>query len=477
MLSRRHDLQTRLMRAYTLLLGVLLVLIWLGGLLYFFAWERNDFLENARTVASMLATQNSAALMFGDELVLRENLESLKELDGFRWAAVVPVRVDIPLPVVGVGPGSEGALALLDSLGAQTERSLLLELQLREPITHRGEVRGELLIVVDLRNELVGFLRVLAITLLLLAVSFAVGRALFLRIVRSMVSPLDELIQMTSLVASEAKRDAPLEGLPRPETRFTDEFGKLGGAFNEMLDAITRRDGLMREQSGQLAKLVEDLRQLSARMRAIREEERTRISHEIHDELGQRLTTLKYEIARLDSGSAGGRILGQIDELIRTVRVISWELRPSVLDSLGLVAAIEWQAQDFSRRIGIRCSVDLPETEPRLPAEMATDLFRIFQELLTNVSRHARAARVDVILELTESTLHLDVKDDGCGLREPDRNRQSLGLLGIRERLDRWGGTIDFDSVNPESENVGTAIRIEIPLVNPRTNSSLEASQ
>jgi signal transduction histidine kinase len=260
-------------------------------------------------------------------------------------------------------------------------------------------VRGQVLILVDLSQEIEGFIRVAIATLVLLGAGFYLGLTVFTRIVRSIVAPLDDLVRVTAGVAKQATVDAALENLPRPAADVGDEVGKLADAFNLMLDSILRRDAQMRTQALRLEQLVEDLRSLSARMRAVREEERTRISHEIHDELGQRLTSLKYEVARLAPGDAGRVVAGQIDELIRVVRVISWELRPSVLDSLGLVAAIEWQAQDFARRRNVRCSVDLPEGEPAVSAEMATDLFRIFQELLTNVSRHAVARRVDVILK------------------------------------------------------------------------------
>jgi len=475
MLSRRHDLQTRLMRAYTLLLGSLLLLIWVSGLLYFFEWERAEMRQSTLSAATMLATQSSAALMFGDQEVLRENLATTRNIEGIRWAVIVPTKVDVPLPVIIHGENPGDIHDILRRMGNRADRVSLQELVVRAPIVHRDEVRGELLLSVDLRDEMAGFLRVVASTLLLLAVGFLTGRWLFQRIVHSIVAPLDELIRLTSDVARQARADAALEDLPRPATEYADEVGKLADAFNQMLDSIIRHDMQMRDQAGRLVQLVEDLRSLSARMRAIREEERTRISHEIHDELGQRLTSLKYDIARIGGDDVGGQLSGQIDDLIRAVRIISWELRPSVLDSLGLVAAIEWQAQDFARRIGIRCSVDLPEEEPVLPKEMATDLFRIFQELLTNVSRHARAGRVDAILELTESTLHLDVKDDGCGIRELDHSRPSLGLLGVRERLERWGGRIDIGPADPDAENVGTRIRIEIPLGTARTR--LEAAQ
>jgi signal transduction histidine kinase len=464
MLSRRHSLQTRLLNAYKLLIGALLLLIWLIGLVYFFYWERSEIKQSTLGAATMLATQSSAALMFGDTQVLRENLGSLKDLEGLRWSAIVPTNTSIPVPVVSEGDVPDDIRKYIGQLGSERERMSLVELIVRAPIMHRGIERGQLLVAVDLSEGVESFLRIAAVTLLLMATVYQLGQLLFLRITDSIVAPLNELLGIVVTVADQARIDRPLDKLQRPATDSSDEVGQLAEAFNLMLDSIIRHDDQMRDQAQRLAQLVEDLRSLSARMRAVREEERTRISHEIHDELGQRLTALKFEVARMNSGEDGARIGGQIDELIRTVRVISWELRPSVLDSLGLVAAMEWQAQDFARRLGIRCSVDLPEDELRIPSEMATDLFRVFQELLTNISRHAQATRVDILLEATAETIHLDVKDNGRGMHQRDQSRPSLGLLGIRERLDRWGGMMDIQAASPDIDPPGTRIQIKIPL-------------
>ncbi len=475
--NRKHRLLLRLLKVYKLLLGALLLLIWVIGLTYFFYWERGEIRQSTRAAATMLATQSSAALMFGDTQVLRENLASLRDLEGLRWSVIVPTDTNVPVPIVGDGDVPEDVQRLLEGFGDDRERLGLLELIVRAPIPHGGVSRGQLLVAVSLRDEIQGFLRIMGVSFLLLAAGFYLGQALFSRIAQSIVAPLDELVQVVAKVASQAETDAPLENLARPATVSADEVGQLARAFNLMLDSIIRHDSQMRDQARRLAELVENLRSLSARMRAVREEERTRISHEIHDELGQRLTSLKYEVARLDDQAAGNLIAAQIDDLIRTVRVISWELRPSVLDSLGLVAAIEWQAQDFARRLGIRCSVDLPEEELHLPSEMATDLFRVFQELLTNISRHAQANRVDLILEATPQAVHLEVKDNGRGMKPGDQSRPSLGLLGIRERLDRWGGVLKIAAANPEDEHPGTRIQIIIPTGKPGMTSELEQSQ
>jgi signal transduction histidine kinase len=451
------------MAAYKLLLGGLLLIVGVTGLIYFFIAEREDILETTHSAGTMLAMQSSAALMFGDRQVLQENLASLKDLEGLQWAAIVPTAIDVPLSAIRHGNAPVDPARVLEALANDRERMDLFNLTVRTPISHAGVDRGQLLISIDLRFELIEFARVVGAAVVLLFVGFLLGQTLFRRVVNSIVAPLEELIEATTSVALSARSDTVLEGVLRPKAEFLDEVGQLAGTFNLMLDSIISRDRLTRDQARQLEQSVEDLRSLSARMRAVREEERTRISHEIHDELGQRLTALKFEIARLDNCGGENGIAGQIDDLIRAVRVISWELRPSVLDSLGLVAAIEWQAQDFARRLGVQCSVDLPEDAIAVAPEMATDLFRICQELLTNVSRHAQASRVDIILEVTDEAIHLEVKDNGRGMQARDQSRPALGLLGIRERLERWGGNLDIGPANSAAVRYGTRIHIMIP--------------
>ncbi|MDZ4251310.1 MAG: sensor histidine kinase [Sulfuritalea sp.] len=463
MFSRRHTIHGRLMLAYKLLLGSLLLVVGLGGLFYIFVAERAEVRESAHAAAAILATQSSAALMFGDGEALQENLDSLKGLEGLHWAAIVPTAIDLPLPAIRFGLTPVDLQGVLAGLADRRERMELFSLIVRAPISHQGIEYGQLLLVLDLRFEVFEFIRICIAAVVLLVAAFLLGQVVFRRIVQSIVAPLDDLIRATTSIAQQASRNARLEDVRQSSAEFTDEVGQLADAFDLMLDAIIRHDRQERDHAQQLEQTVENLRSLSARMRAVREEERTRISHEIHDELGQRLTALKFAIARLDTGEGGNGIASQVDELIRVVRSISWDLRPSLLDSLGLVAAIEWQAQDFSRRLGIRCGVDLPDEAIDIAPEMATDLFRVCQELLTNVSRHARASRVDMILETTDDAIHLEVKDNGCGMQARDQNRPALGLLGIRERVESWGGRVDIEPANGTASPSGTCIHIMIP--------------
>ncbi len=218
------------------------------------------------------------------------------------------------------------------------------------------------------------------------------------------------------------------------------------------------------------------LRALSARIEAAREEERTGIAREIHDQLGQALTVLKMDVAwiarraRSAEGLAVASLLAKLeelssttDEIIREVRRISAELRPSVLDDLGLSAALAWLAQDFEKRTSIPCAVRVRADE-RLPREVATAVFRIVQEALTNVTRHADARRVDVGLEQDGGALVLEVRDDGKGIRPEDvTDPRSVGLLGMRERVRRLHGVASFTPLR----GGGTALAFRIPLDEP----------
>ncbi|HEY3818531.1 MAG TPA: GAF domain-containing protein [Polyangiaceae bacterium] len=214
--------------------------------------------------------------------------------------------------------------------------------------------------------------------------------------------------------------------------------------------------------------LEDQLRALSAHVESVREDERTGIAREIHDVLGQALTALKMDVAWLARRVTGPEILIEklqvmsqtTDEIIQQVRRISTELRPGVLDDLGLLAAIEWQAQEFEERTGTLCKVESNVGDVLLPRDVSTALFRIFQEALTNVARHAGAAEVGVRLWLEGDDLCLEIRDDGKGITRAEvSNPRSLGLLGIRERARRLGGGGKV-AVGPAG---GTIVSVRVP--------------
>ncbi len=225
-----------------------------------------------------------------------------------------------------------------------------------------------------------------------------------------------------------------------------------------------------RHAEEKLRKSHEQLRALSVYLQYVREDERIRISRQVHDELGQALTGLKLDLywvatrlpKELKSIQKKAKTMSaHIDTTIQTVRRISTELRPGILDDLGLVAAIEWQAQEFQKRTGIKCVVVTDVKQPVMDEELNTAFFRIFQETLTNVIRHAQATRVEVSLRKAGRSLQLEVQDNGRGISEQEINdTKSIGLLGMRERASLLGGTLRLKG----TPGGGTTVTVKIPI-------------
>ena len=218
------------------------------------------------------------------------------------------------------------------------------------------------------------------------------------------------------------------------------------------------------------------LRQLSAHLQSIREKERTRIARELHDELGQLLTALNTDIVLLKNKiPEGQKILSDraesmsslVELTMQTVKRIYMGLRPGMLDHLGLTSAIAWQAEEFSRRTGIACNVSFNPEDMAIDPDLTTTIFRIFQETLTNVQRHAKATKVTVRLKATDNHLEFVVKDNGKGIADDQmRKPDSFGLLGIQERVYHWGGREAIVG----KIGKGTTITINIPL--PKTGET-----
>jgi len=224
----------------------------------------------------------------------------------------------------------------------------------------------------------------------------------------------------------------------------------------------------------------EQLRNLTAHLQSVREEERARISREVHDELGQSLTAVKMDLAWLAGRlpQRNGQMLKRIrstrqlaDSMIQSIRRISTELRPAVLD-LGLAAAVEWQVQEFQARSGIQCKVRLLTHEVFAP-DVSTTLFRILQETLTNVARHAKATRVEVVKQKRRDRVVLMIRDNGRGFDEENPSvSKSLGLLGMRERAAILGGQVNISS----APGKGTTVTAWIPLPSPGESGTLPAA-
>ncbi len=251
-----------------------------------------------------------------------------------------------------------------------------------------------------------------------------------------------------------------------------DDTGRPRIIQGTMVDITDRKraEEALRESERRYRELAGDLRRLTHRLQSIREEERSRIARELHDELGQTLTVLNMDLHWLAGQPGTSRrpvqrrlkaMSALVSKTMRAVHRICADLRPHLLDDLGLSDAITWLVQSFRRRTCLRCQLSLPPRTPGLPAEQAIDVFRVLQESLTNVVRHARATHVAVRLRVSDQTLVLTVTDDGIGI-DPEQTTglHSLGLAGLRERALRWGGCLTIRNRRP----TGTEVRLEMPL-------------
>jgi len=253
------------------------------------------------------------------------------------------------------------------------------------------------------------------------------------------------------------------------ELRIEQRTAVLTRVNQELRTEISERE----RAEEQLRTSLDQLRALAARLQSVREEERTSIAREIHDELGQGCTAIKMDLAligrRLTKRQTKLRAkvdsaMQLADDMIGTLRKIASQLRPRTLDDLGLSAALEAQAQEFESRTGILCSVTLPQEPLVLDADISTAVFRIFQESLTNVARHAHATRVEACLETQDNRITFQVSDNGRGF-DPEKAKanKSLGLVGMQERALLLNGDLKITGV----PGAGTTMTLTIPLAHP----------
>ncbi len=224
-----------------------------------------------------------------------------------------------------------------------------------------------------------------------------------------------------------------------------------------------------------LVKLNEELRNLSAHLETVREGERTRIAREIHDEFGQALASLKMDIYLVSKNltqeqdnirELTSSMAKLIDITVQRIKRLCVELRPKLLDDIGIGGTIEWLASEFQKATGIRCAVTCSLPENELEDERATAIFRIFQESLSNVYRHSKATRVSIRLNRVDNMAVLRVSDNGVGLSyDQISSPQSFGLIGIRERLHHFGGDLQ---VRKTRNSTGATVIARIPLTNKR---------
>jgi PAS domain S-box-containing protein len=276
-------------------------------------------------------------------------------------------------------------------------------------------------------------------------------------------------------VTSRRMGDATTLWAVRPESG--EEF-PIEASISQATDrgrrhfTVILRDITVRKQAEDaLLTSQRELRELSARVLEAREEEKTRIARELHDELGQMLTALKMDLAWLrerlpaagDAGAKGAEMSALLDRTVTATRRISADLRPLMLDDLGLADAAAWLVEDFGRRSGIACHTELAGSEALedLPNTVATAVYRAIQESLTNIARHAGAKNAWVSLAVRDGWIHVEVEDDGRGfLAEDFAKARSLGLKGMRERIAYLGGLLEI----ARAPRGGTRLRVQVPM-------------
>lgn len=302
-----------------------------------------------------------------------------------------------------------------------------------------------------------GFLVILVVTVLALVIAWIMGG-------RVLWTPLTHLVDATGRIASG---DLTVRS---GMAQRRDELGLLARAFDAMAAALEKREQDHLSAQEAIRQSEQRLRRLGIHLQQIREEEQKRLAMEIHDDIGQILTALRFDLSWIRKHTPAedpekiqeriARMFSLLDSGMESVHRLCGQLRPRILDDLGLAEAIRWQAEEFAKRTGIDCDTRQVDSA-NLPAEHALALFRIFQESLTNVARHAGARRVEVGLTVEAHEARLAVRDDGRGIDpEAAGSPGAFGLMSMRERAAALGGSFCADR-HPDG---GTVVEARLPL-------------
>lgn len=301
---------------------------------------------------------------------------------------------------------------------------------------------------------------------------------------REMVIRVSEEVQALNRAAFVQQQREVAEIYSLSQRRLWQTLGgALAASFGVALLAALyagRLESRLKAQRARETHYARELEDLSAKLITVQEEERRSIARELHDEVGQALTAIKVEIAvaqrSVESGRGDTQPLKDARSItegaLAAVRDLSHLLHPALLDDLGLPAAIDWYLRGFGRRYGIRCDFSHAGPEGRLAQDVEASSYRIAQEALTNVAKHARATVCRVHLECTDTRLRLSIDDDGVGFdnraRTAEGARQGLGLIGIRERAAQLGGTVTIET----SLGQGTRLTVDVPARRRRTTET-----
>jgi signal transduction histidine kinase len=338
-----------------------------------------------------------------------------------------------------------------------TEESLFLD---AIPPQQSGRVIGFVRVMVDkgaLGKQVGGLL----FKGILIGLGFLLlGSGITYFVVKGVTRPLSRL--------TDGVRSLEMQGIFQPipiETR--DEIGRLGKAFNDMSESLARREEALRDSEKRL-------RSLSSQLLKAQEKERKRLSIELHDELGQALALLKHRIRSIGKKLHEGQALlhaecedtnQYVDQIIDNVRRLSRDLSPSILEDLGLSSALRWLIEDFGKRHAMHTSLDIGDIDHLFSQEAQTNLYRIFQEALTNISKHADASYVSFVVKKEDGRVNFLMQDNGKGfavnqVKEMQSFEKGMGLAAMEERVHMLGANLDLRS----EEKGGTRVSFSIPI-------------
>ena len=397
--------------------------------------------HKAETLAQLTAFTIHPAIYFQDRAALDEALSA--------------TRSDKDVAYVVVTDPAGRALAAFHQERATGRTGVSADGSLYEvmtPIRDGSRVLARLRIGISLAR-INGEVRETRIAIgILTAVILAFGLAAVVLLSNVLTRPLRE-------VAAGAERIAAGELDARVPSGRSDEIGQLANAFNDMAGKVAERDA--------------SLRQLSKRMLSVQEQERVRIAREVHDELGQALTAMKIDLQQIGRRHPGldeplGALSRTIDQIVELVRRIASDLRPAILDDLGVTAALEQQLRRVRESTGMKTTLVVDE-EPALDMLTSVTLYRIAQEALANIVRHAEASEVEISLMIRDGAAVLEIGDNGRGVApEQVADSRSLGLVGMRERASLLGGSVTIHGRQGE----GTRITAILPLARDERDSA-----
>ena len=404
--------------------------------------------HKAETLAQLTAFTIHPAVYFQDRDALEEALSGTRQDKDVAYVLVIDSAGN-ELAAFHRERANREALARTAQGGGVSPDDALYEVM--APIRDRDRELARLYIGISLarlnRQIMTTRLGIGAIGAFIIALSFV-----------AVVLVTNLLTRPLRQVAGAAQQIAAGDLDHRLEVSGGDEIGQLARSFNEMASRVAERDASLRQSH-------EQLRVLSKRLLSVQEQERIRIAREVHDELGQALTALKIDLQQLGvrhpQVEESLRPLARtIDGIIDLVRRIATDLRPSILDDLGIAAALEQQLRRVRESTGLATTLTISE-EPSLDMLTGATLYRIAQEGLSNVVRHARATAVEIALSIGDGTAELTIRDNGCGIAaEKIGAPASLGLIGIRERAELLGGSVKIEG----RDGAGTTLTAILPL-------------